>query len=664
MRKEAIGLIYVGMVALSAMVLAVPISGLIGVVDDAVAQTEERVLRIGFMQEIDSMNPYIGLNDASYVFYGLIYDALCVIDEDMNPEPDLALEAWPVPEGYDDDPNLVGMPYGSVWQYNLTQNAYWTDGEPFTADDVVFNIELNYQNYDAMWAYQPYSYFMSGAWKVDDYKVRVSFWNKGTREPMPAAYAYLISIPMLPKHLLEGKSPYDIGFNWTGVWPESISPGMPIVGTGPFMGTPSIYDEWVAGDHITLVTNPNYHWKADKGKEIKFDKLVMRFFEDSTSMTLALRNGDIDVAALPPQAYRSVKQNPGPDIVTYDGPKVTQYWTEVGINMNAAGPNPSRLDPAIRHAMHMATNKDYIVENHYLGLADPGTTLIPPVNEYWHYEPTEAEKFQYNLTAAAALLEASGYRDENGDGIRECTIDSLAVQEGWAVEGTPLQYQMLIRREYPEEKDIAAYLEGEWAQIGIDINYKILDESQLSTEVYSYAYDTMIWYWSADIDPNYQLFCLSSFSIGGWSDCKYISEAYDTNYTLSVATLDREQRKVYVDNCQKVFYQDSVYIILAYVYQTYAWRTDRFDGWGDWGAHPGRTVDNFWMGNPLYFDLTYKGDDGTPNEEPENQWMYLAIGGAVAAAVVVAVVVIMLKGKKKGGVPEEGEKKETGPLGE
>ncbi|MEM2892438.1 MAG: ABC transporter substrate-binding protein, partial [Thermoplasmata archaeon] len=156
------------MLAISAMILAVPISGLIGVVDDAVAQTQERVLRIGFMQEIDSMNPYIGLNDASYVFYGLIYDALGVIDEDMNPEPDLALEAWPVPEGYDDDPNLVGMPYGSVWQYNLTRNAYWTDGEPFTADDVVFNIELNYQNYDAMWAYQPYSYFMSGAWKIDD----------------------------------------------------------------------------------------------------------------------------------------------------------------------------------------------------------------------------------------------------------------------------------------------------------------------------------------------------------------------------------------------------------------------------------------------------------------------------------------------------------------
>jgi len=555
------------------------------------------------------------------------------------------------------------MPYGSVWQYNLTHNAYWTDGEPFTADDVVFNIELNYQNYDAMWAYQPYSYFMSGAWKwKDDYTVRISFWNKGTKEPMPCAYAYLICIPMLPKHLLEGLSPYDIGFNWTGVWPESVSPGMPIVGTGPFMGTPGIYDEWVAGDHITLRTNPNYHWKADKGKEVKFDKLVMRFFEDSTSMTLALRNGEIDVAALPPQAYRSVKGNPGPDIVTYDGPKVTQYWTEIGINMNLAGPNPSRLDPAIRHAMHMATNKDYIVENHYLGLADPGSTLIPPINQYWHYEPTEAEKFKYNLTAAAALLEASGYRDTDGDGIRECQLDSLAVEEGWAVEGTPLQYEMLIRREYPEEKDIAAYLEGEWAQIGIDINYRILDEAQLSTEVYSYAYDTMIWYWSADIDPNYQLFCVSSFAIGGWSDCKYESEAYDTNYTLSVMTLDREQRKVYVDNCQKVFYNDSVYIILAYVYQTYAWRTDRFEGWGDWDAHPGRTVDNFWMGNPLYFDLEWIGPEVSP-EEPTDWMLYGVVAGISAAVVVVVVALLMLKGKKKGGMPKEA-KKDTGPLGE
>lgn len=660
MRKEAIGLFSVCMVALSATVMSVPIAGIMGVISSAAAQEPETVLRIGFMQEIDSMNPYVGLNDASYVFYGLVYDALGVIDEDMNPEPDLALDAWAVPTD-DPDPRMAGMPYGSVWQYNLTRNAYWTDGEPFTADDVIFNIELNYKNYDSMWAYQPYSYFMSGAWKwQDDYTVRISFWNKATKEPMPAAYAYLISIPMLPKHLLQDQNAYDIGFNWTGVWPDSVSPGMPIVGTGPFMATPNIYSEWLAGDHITLVKNPKYHWKADKGEEVKFDKLVMRFFEDSTTMTLALKNGELDVAALPPQAYRSLKQNPPANVVTYDGPKVTQYWTEIGINMNAAGPNPSRLDPAIRHAMHMATNKDYIVENYYLGMADPGSTIIPPVNTYWHYEPTEAEKFQYNLTAAAALLEASGYRDEDHDGIREATLDSLAVEQGWAVEGTKLQYEMLIRREYPEERDIAQYLEGEWAQIGIDINYRILDESQLSTEVYSYAYDTMIWYWSADIDPNYQLFVLSTAAIGGWSDCKYSNPAYDENYTMSVATLDREQRKVYVDNCQRIFYNDSTYIILAYAYQTYAWRTDTFTNWGDWDAHPGRTVDNFWMGNPLYFDLE---PNIVPPPPPEPfDWVLLAVGGAVAAAVVIAIVALIMRGRKKAGPPKE--KEDKSPLGD
>jgi PKD repeat protein len=48
---------------------------------------------------------------------------------------------------------------------------------------------------------------------------------------------------------------------------------------------------------------------------------------------------------------------------------------------------------------------------------------------------------------------------------------------------------------------------------------------------------------------------------------------------------------------------DSPYIILAYPYQTYAWRNDTFSGWGDWAADPGRSLDNYWTGNQLFFDL-------------------------------------------------------------
>jgi len=631
------------------------------------------------MQPIDSLNPYVGLNDASYIFYGLVYEALDVIDNNMDPTPDLvkggddlSLGVWTVPVEYDSDPKLVGMPYGSVWQYNLTENAKWTDGEPFTSDDVIYNINLNAEpsHYDSMWAYQPYSYYMHEAWKVDEWTVRISFWDRVTGDPIPAAYAYLVSIPMLPKHLMEqlpGGFSY-IGMNWTGVFSNALSPGMPIVGTGPWMADPTIMADWTAGDHIRLLRNPNYHWKLDKpgAPDIKVDELIMRFFQDSTSMVLALKNGDLDIAAFSPTAYDSIKEDVESgdlnNVTAFDSPKITQYWTEIDFCMNEAGPNPSRLDPVIRHALHMATNKTYIVNNMYLGYAEPGTTLIPPINSYWHYEPTAAEKFNYDLTAANNLLEANGYVDVDSDGIRECTISSTAVQMGWVDEGQKLVYQMLVRKEYPEERDIAQYLKTQWEQVGVLVQYLVLEEITLSSIAYSYAYDTLIWYWSADVDPNYQLFVVTRSAWSGWSDNKYYNPAYDENYSKSVTTLDRAERKTYVDNCQKVFYDDSAYIILAYADQTYAWRDDKIVGWGDWVNDPGRSADNFWMGNPLWFDLKSAiDDDQPPPPDGEPDWTMIAVGAAVAAIVIIAVVYLVMRGRKKeGSLREEPES----PLGD
>ncbi|MCX6657783.1 MAG: ABC transporter substrate-binding protein [Euryarchaeota archaeon] len=599
----------------TAFILAVPLGGILGIIGGVQAAPPETVLRIGFLQKIDSLNPYIGVNDASFIFYGLVFDAMNVIDNKMEPTPDLATGIWAVPTS-DPEMQLTGDPYGSVWQYNLTDKAMWHDGEPFTADDAVFNFNLNAHNFASMWAYQPYSYFMKDAVKIDEQTVRVHFYDRATGDPMPAAYAYLLSIPMLPKHKLEMMDPFTIGFNWTGLFP---SEDPPLVGTGPFMATSQLHSEWLAGDHITLVRNPNYHWKYTKAgaPEIKFDKLIMYFYDESTAMTYALENNQLDIAAFPPQAYRNIKSDVASgnlkNITTFDGPKITQYWTEIGINANLAGPNPSRLDKNIRTAMAMATNKSYIVSQYYLGLADEGTTMIPPVNSYWHYEPNATEKIPLDLVAANSMLEAAGYRDIDYDGIRECTASSYAVTQGLVPEGKKLTYDMLVRREYPEEKDIAMYLQDSWRSVGIQLQYRIVDEAQLSSEVYAYQYDTFIWYWSADIDPNYQLFVQTRAAWGGWSDNKWTNATYENNYLKSVTELNKTQRKVYVDNCQRANYLDAHYIILAYPYQTYAWRDDTFSGWGDWAADPGRSMDNFWMGNPLFFDLVpIAGGDAPP----------------------------------------------------
>ena len=563
-------------------------------------------LTVGFLRGIDSLNPFVGFNDVSYIFYGLVYDTLTCIGNDLEAVPNLAASYYPVPLS---DPEMVGMPYGSIWQYNLSHDARWSDGEPFSAYDVIYNVWLNAEvtHYDSMWAFQPYSYFMHQAWMIDEYTVRISFWDRASGEPMPASYAYQLSIPMLPKHLLELFSFWYIGMDWTGVFNETLSPGMPIVGTGPFIATPDIYSEWLAGDHITLSRNPDCHWESDYGKAINFNRLILRFYDDSTNMTLALKNGDIDAASYPPTAFDAIESDISSgvleNVTAFDGPRVDQYFTQVGFCMKNAGPNPSRLDPVIRQALHMATNKQYIVDNYYLGHAEVGTTLIAPRDTFWHYEPSPSEMIYYNLPSAAELLEDNGYVDGDSDGIRECSLSSPAVQLGYVEVGKELSYEMLVRKEYPEEKDTALYLKAQWSSIGVDLKVSIVDELTLSGAAYSYNYDTVLWYWCGDIDPNFLLFPQSQRAWNAWSDNRYFNPSYEENYTMSVSTIDPAERRTYVDNCQRTFYNDSAYIITAYTNQTYAWRTDTFTGWGDWSADPGRSLDNFWTGNPLFFDL-------------------------------------------------------------
>jgi ABC-type transport system substrate-binding protein len=622
-----------------AFVMAVPIGLLVGTAKSAEAAPGETTLRIGFVQRIDSLNPYIGLNDASYVLYGLVYDTLMSVGNDLEVVPNLAISWYAVPLT---DPEMVAhptYPYGSVWQYNLTHDASWSDGTPFTADDVVFNINLNADNYSIMWAYQPYSYFMKDAVRIDDYTVRIHFSERRTGAPMAAAYADMLSTPMLPEHLLSGLTAMQIGFTWNGTFPGDP----PIVGTGPFMPTPDLRNEYLAGSAMTLVRNPNCHWLTDYGKDIHFDKLVLQFYDTAAAMRVAVRYGQIDIAKFPSQEYEyithQIQSGVFENMAAFNGPSITGYWTDVGFCMKNSGPNPSRLDPVVRHAAAMATNKSYIVENYYLGLGQEGSTLISPVNSFWHYEPNASEKYEVDLAAADALLDSAGYKFVNpADTIRRATSDSFAVKNGLVGAGTNLTYSMLIRREYPEEKDIGMYLQQEWRKIGIDLQLSILDEAALAHDVYMYNYDTVIWYWSSDIDPNYQLFVESNRSWNAWSDNLYFNESYEENYTHSVTAMDLAERQVYVDNCQRTNYLDAPYIILAYVNQTYVWRDDNFIGWGDWAADPGRSVDNSWTGNPLWFDLMPANAPAIPE--------FSAIIVPVLGTVALLVIAVALRTRR------------------
>jgi len=588
------------------LLMAVPSSVVSANESTATQLPVKNILTLGTMEAVDSLNPLVGLTDISQIFYSMVYDCLQSVDEDLHPVPNLATSWWTVPTT---DPELVasGEPYGSVWEYNLTKNAVWTDGEPFTVDDAVWTINLNSDplNYDSMWKYQPYAYSMKYAEVVTADKMRIHFYDRVSEVPIPVAYGDSLFIHILPKHKLEQYSPSHIAFNWSGVF-EGEDPA--VVGTGPFMATPTILNDWRNYGYLDLDRNPNYHGGADRNVTVKFDGVRMVFFDNAQAMTAALKTGVIDIAAFPPQTYRAIKADVDDGILwnvaCVDGLKCNQYWTDVSFCMNPGGPNNARLDPAVRHAMAMATNKTFIVNTYYSGLAQEGSTLISPLVGDWHYEPNATEKYTFDKAAAEALLDAADYTRPSPGAVRVIGVNSIAHTVYGEPVGKAVQFEMLVRQEHPEENSIAFYLDQQWNQIGIDLNVQLVDEATLATIAYSYDYDTLIWYWSSDPDPNYILFAQTQKAWNGWSDNHYSDPLFEVNYSQSVSALDPADRKAYVDNCQRIHYADCSYIILAYPNQNYAFRTDKFYGWGNPSAHPGRSMDAYWGANPLWFDLT------------------------------------------------------------
>lgn len=563
--------------------------------DEAEAADVMSTLRIGMVQSIDSLNPFIGINDNAYIFYGLVYDYLICLDEDLQPKPNLAV-SWNIVADYE--------PYGSVWQYNLTRNAYWHDGEPVDADDVVFT--FNYQIGDkwvAMWAYQPYTLLVQSVEKVDQYTVRLHFAKDG--EPVACSFGDSLMMPIVPEHYWKDIHYIDAGFAHTNPKP---------IGSGPFKCTDETYSEFLRGDRLILYKNERYHAPAEYGKEIQFDRLVLENYLEPAALLADLQRGAIDIAQFDAPTYTSLvdwlDKNPTDKIQTHAGRKCTGYSVEIGISMkDASGQNNLRRDLAVRQAMAHATDKEFIVDHVYRGLGEIGSTILSPIFPYWYWEPEGDEVYEYDLDRANEILDDAGYVWNDAHTVRYAP-------EGhpWNNAGDDLQlrFDMVVEQEIIEDRATAQFLVEEWAKIGIAIEPMYVDTALWGTLVYGGQFDTMLTYWSGDPDPNYLLYVQCTDALDGWSENWYSNPAYDENYTLSVLEVDPVKRLEYVINCQRMMYRDAAFIVTAYPYECTAWRTDHFSGWGDWTAHPGRALSNFWTANDLYFDLVPMSSDEPP----------------------------------------------------
>ena len=563
-------------------------------------------LTVGFLANIESLNPFRGINDADYFFYGLVYDYLFALDEDGNPLPDIAVDAVQDESGFN-------------WTYTIRQGVKWHDGTDLTPQDVAFTI--NYQipsggTFFHLWAYEPYvnRIVRCAAGQTT---------NCGAQVTGPNEVTVYFDLPFVPGKALY--VPIIKQSQWQGVSQQSAQTSfnnlMPI-GTGPFMADPDIGDQWTNQEPLVLLKNPNYHLYVPF-----IDEIVLWSGLTDVALVQSLQTGDIDVAQVEPGGYEALEGAPGVGRQEYL--LSTQYWIEFSFQQLNEGQansklNPARWDQNVRRAMAMATNKDLIIEKDFLGKGVRGTSLMSPITPSWHYDPANPSiepdptvNLTYDVDDANALLDAAGYTAEcaGKPGVRAAAstivVDANGVP-GQVPAGKCLSFKLGVRQEYPTEQAAARDLVTMFQQIGVEITdtsgnpgtFSVMLESALSDAVYySNSIDTYIWYWSGDPDPNYLLSIESGFTLDGWNDNYWNNATYNQLYVDHLAARDPVERQQIARAAQKLHYESGVYIILIYPVGQWAYREAEFTGWGDWADHPYRQLNAFWTAPPLFREL-------------------------------------------------------------
>ena len=508
------------------------------------------VLRVGWNQDIDSLNPFVGIALPSYTVYNLNYDFLVRYDAaTLKPIPGLAT-SW----SHSSD--------GKTWIFKLRRGVKWQDGEPFTAVDVVFTYDYIIKN--QLSNYTGYTQGITKVIALDDFTVKFTC-------AKPKATMLQMWVPIVPEHIWSRVSPKDGTAKFQNL--------PPVIGTGAFQVV-----KWKRGSFVLMKANPNF-W----GGRPKVDEVLFQVYTNGDTMASDLGAGLIQYASVTSAAFRSLKQDPSKTAALATSPS----FDEVGFNCYS-GPSdghPALRDPAFRRALAWAIDTKTIAAIAYNGAAIPATGILPsgyyPKDLDYHWQPTAEQAYGYDPAKANELLDEAGYKDTNGDGIRD-------------YKGKPIKLRLWAENEKPEYGMAGKLVTGYLRKVGLQITYQSMDYGALNDGIYATKngvlrpdYDMFIWGWSGDFDPGFLLSVLTTAQINGLSDSDWSNAEYDRLYNEQDTTLDPAKRLELVHQMQALIYQECPYIPMVYVQDREVHDSEHWTGWVRMPAGTG-SVDNRW----------------------------------------------------------------------
>ncbi len=436
------------------------------------AWTTPHVLTISDAGDLDTLDPHLGQSAPIANLSEMTMAWLLRWDKHNRPYPELATE---VPSAANGGISRDGL----TITYHLRKGVRWSDGAPFTADDVVFSTAVvnNPANDEG-------ARFDQIASIDEPDKFTVVYHLKHTyASSSETFFSSCCANPcILPKHLL-AKYPNinDVPYN-----------ALP-VGIGPFK-----FERWDRHKQVVLVANPLY-WRGRP----KLDRIVYKIVADRDALLGELQAHTVDMWYQFGGAYLSrIQALPGYTI--YRQPSYA--YGHIDFNLTHA----NVADPAVRRALRLALNRQAIVDTLGHGVGIVKDAALPIGAPYF----TDLGTTPYDPDRANALLDRAGW-NRGADGVR-------------TKGGVRLDLAVAVAAGQPDTDKQLEAMRADWSKVGVDLTIKhypsaaMFAPSKQGGIVYGDAWDVVIFAWAADPLGDYSgIYGCDAFPPTGQNDLRW-----------------------------------------------------------------------------------------------------------------------------------------------
>ncbi|MEO8257377.1 MAG: ABC transporter substrate-binding protein [Acidobacteriota bacterium] len=430
---------------------------------------------------------------------------------------------------------------GLSYTLALRQGVAFSDGHPFTADDVLFSLEAAYDERTGSVIADTLT--IGGrrlrAAAPDPLTVVVTF-----PEPFAPGLRILDNLPLYPRHVL-AQALRDGTF--AAAWGAGTPPDQ-LVGLGPF-----VVSEYAPGQRMVFSRNSRYWRRAGNGDALPYlDRVTLEIIPDQDLEVLRLDAGLLDMTAteLRAEDYAPLRR-------AADAGELALLDLGVGFDADSlwfnlrptAGPGDPRAawlrSDQLRRAISLAVDRDLFANTVFLGAGVPAYGPITAANRKWH---ADLPPLPHDPAAAARELAGAGLSDRDGDGLLEDAA------------GRPARFALLTQKGNTTLERGAAVIRDELRKIGLAVDVVALDGNAVIGRFLSGEYDAVYFrITTTDTDPAVNSdFWLSSGSSHIWNpEQKTPATGWegeiDALMRRQMAAFDDGERKRLFDQVQAIF---------------------------------------------------------------------------------------------------------------